>query len=47
MPIQTGDVPTTWADTSALEKLTGFRPNTDISIGISNFVEWYKEYYKT
>ena len=46
MPMQAGDVPATWADTSALEDLTGFRPNTDVLDGVENFVGWYREYYK-
>src|SRR5690606_26110804 len=35
MPMQTGDVPATWADASLLEKLTGFRPNTPVREGVS------------
>ena len=46
MPIQPGDVPVTLADTSLLKKLTGFKPKTNISIGVSNFVKWYREYYQ-
>lgn len=45
MPMQAGDVPTTWADTALLEKLTGYKPTTDISTGVQNFVHWYREYY--
>ncbi len=45
MPMQAGDVPTTWADTTLLESLTGFKPTTDISTGVQNFVDWYREYY--
>ena len=45
MPMQAGDVPATWADTQLLESLTGYKPKTDISSGISNFVSWYRDYY--
>ena len=45
-PMQAGDVPTTWADTSLLERLTGYRPRTKILDGVQNFVEWYRLYYK-
>lgn len=46
LPIQAGDVPATLADVSLLKALTGYSPNTDIEIGISQFVGWYKEYYQ-
>jgi UDP-glucuronate 4-epimerase len=45
MPMQPGDVPATWADTSLLEGLTGYRPSTDITIGVQNFISWYRKYY--
>ena len=45
IPMQPGDVPATWADTSLLEGLTGYNPSTDISIGVKSFVDWYREYY--
>jgi UDP-glucuronate 4-epimerase len=45
-PIQPGDVPSTHADTSALRALTGFAPKTPLRNGISNFVRWYREYYR-
>jgi UDP-glucuronate 4-epimerase len=45
MPIQKGDVPATWADSSLLQNLTDFCPNTNFKDGISKFVSWYKEYY--
>lgn len=45
MPMQTGDVPATWADTSLLQKLTGYRPQTDFRTGVARFVQWYREYY--
>ena len=46
IPMQAGDVPATWADTSLLEKLTGYKPNTDLLTGVQNFVSWYRRYYK-
>lgn len=46
MPMQEGDVPATWADTSLLHKLTGYQPQTTIEKGIKDFVEWYKDIYK-
>lgn len=45
VPMQKGDVPVTYADTSALEKVTGFKPNTPLRTGLRKFVEWYKEFY--
>ncbi len=46
VPMQPGDVPVTYADTSALEEDTGFKPNTPLREGLRRFAEWYKEYYK-
>ncbi|NIJ36403.1 UDP-glucuronate 4-epimerase [Sphingopyxis panaciterrae] len=45
LPMQKGDVPATWADSSLLERLTGFRPNTSIMDGIAEFVAWHRGYY--
>ena len=45
MPIQAGDVPATWADTSLLELLTGYKPNTNLMTGVQKFVAWYRNYY--
>lgn len=45
MPIQPGDVPSTVADIRKLRKL-GWKPTTRIDVGIKNFVEWYKQYFK-
>ncbi len=45
MPIQKGDVPATWADTSLLKKLTDFSPKTNFKDGIDQFIKWYREYY--
>ncbi len=46
MPMQPGDVVSTWADTSALEKVTGYSPGTPLKDGVKKFVNWYKEFYK-
>ncbi len=46
MPIQPGDVPQTSSDTSALEKWINFKPYTPIKVGISKFIDWYREFYK-
>ena len=45
MPMQAGDVPATWADTTLLENLTGYKPNTDLVTGVQEFVTWYRNYY--
>lgn len=44
--MQPGDVPITYADTSALEKDFGFKPSTSLRDGLRQFAEWYKSYYK-
>ena len=46
VPMQPGDVPVTYADTSALEHDTGFKPNTSLQTGLRRFAEWYKAFYK-
>ena len=46
VPMQPGDVPTTYADVSALERDFGFKPKTGLREGLRRFAEWYKEYYK-
>lgn len=46
VPMQPGDVPVTCADTGALERDYGFKPNTDLRDGLRKFAEWYKEFYK-
>ena len=43
--MQPGDVPITYADTSALEKDYGFKPSTSLRDGLRKFAEWYKEFY--
>ena len=45
VPMQPGDVPITFADTSALEADFGFKPNTSLRDGLRKFAEWYKEFY--
>ena len=45
VPMQPGDVPVTYADTSALERDFGFKPSTSLRDGLRKFAEWYKEYY--
>ena len=45
VPMQPGDVPVTYADTSALERDFGFKPSTPLREGLRKFVEWYKEFY--
>ncbi|MGF1547568.1 MAG: NAD-dependent epimerase [Thiotrichales bacterium] len=46
LPLQPGDVPDTWADTTDLERDVGYRPNTPVEEGVRRFVEWYREYYR-
>ena len=46
VPMQRGDVPVTFADTSALERDFGFKPHTSLREGLRKFAEWYKEYYQ-
>lgn len=46
MPMQKGDVPATWADTTLLQNLTGYKPKTDIQAGMAEFVAWYRDYYE-
>lgn len=45
VPMQPGDVPITYADTTPLEKDFGFRPSTPLREGLRKFAEWYKEFY--
>ncbi|GAB6091117.1 NAD-dependent epimerase [Spirochaeta dissipatitropha] len=45
LPLQPGDVPATWADTTDLERDMGYKPSTPIQKGVSNFVEWYRDFY--
>jgi UDP-glucuronate 4-epimerase len=43
LPMQTGDVPATWADCSLLQRLTGYRPQTPFKKGVAAFVQWYRD----
>lgn len=45
VPMQPGDVPITYADTSALERDFGFKPSTSLRDGLRKFAEWYREFY--
>lgn len=46
VPMQPGDVPITYADTTALEQDFGYKPTTDLRTGIRAFAKWYKKYYE-
>ena len=46
MPMQPGDVHKTFADVNELKKNTGYQPSTSIETGVSNFIDWYVDYYK-
>lgn len=46
MPMQSGDVPATSADTSELEKWVGFKPNTSVANGVKLFADWYLAFYR-
>lgn len=46
VPMQPGDVPVTYADTSALERDLGYKPSTPLREGLRRFAAWYKEYYQ-
>ena len=46
VPMQPGDVPVTYADTSALERDFGYKPTTSLRDGLRKFAEWYAEFYK-
>ena len=46
VPMQKGDVPVTFADTSALERDFGFKPSTSLRDGLRAFAEWFKKFYK-
>ena len=45
VPMQPGDVPITYADTSELEADFGFKPSTDLQTGLRRFAEWYRDFY--
>lgn len=46
MPMQTGDVPATWADANLLKSLTNYQPQTNFRDGVAAFVRWYRDYYQ-
>ncbi|WP_221932150.1 GDP-mannose 4,6-dehydratase [Ectopseudomonas mendocina] len=46
MDMQAGDVPATWADAGLLQRLTGYRPQTDFKDGVERFVSWYRDFYR-
>ena len=46
LPMQLGDLQDTWADVSALARDVGYRPGTELEVGVKRFVDWYLEYYR-
>ena len=46
LPLQTGDVPETFADVDDLVEQFHYKPATTVEDGISSFVSWYKDYFK-
>ena len=46
LPLQPGDVPDTEADVSELIAATGYRPQVGVELGVANFVDWYRSYYR-
>ncbi|MEM7401405.1 MAG: NAD-dependent epimerase [Pseudomonadota bacterium] len=46
LPLQPGDVPDTYADVDALVQDVDYKPNTSVEVGIRNFVDWYRDFYK-
>ena len=46
LPMQPGDVPSTWADVTDLSEQLNYKPDTSVQTGIKNFITWYKEFYK-
>ncbi len=45
LPMQPGDVPATWADTTLLRRLTGYTPQTQVQDGVAAYVDWFRSYY--
>lgn len=45
LPLQPGDVPATYADSTELERAVDYRPATPVKEGVASFVTWYREYY--
>ncbi len=46
LPLQAGDVPDTFADSSALEKSVGYKPSVSVEDGVKQFVDWYRDFYQ-
>jgi UDP-glucuronate 4-epimerase len=46
LPMQPGDVSSTFADVTDLVNDTGYKPSTSVEEGVKKFIQWYKEYYK-
>ena len=46
VPMQPGDVPVTYADTTPLKRDYGYKPSTELRTGLRNFARWYKDFYK-
>ena len=46
MPLQTGDVPETFSDTSKLEHSYGYKPKIEVEKGVIKFLDWYNEFYQ-
>ena len=45
MDMQKGDVPATWANADLLQRLTGYKPQTDFRDGVGRFIDWFRDYY--
>ena len=46
LPMQPGDVPINYADVNDLMQDVDFKPNTPIEVGVKQFIDWYRDYYK-
>ncbi|MGO3383698.1 MAG: NAD-dependent epimerase [Acinetobacter guillouiae] len=46
LPLQPGDVPDTFADSSALEQMVGYKPSVSVEDGVKQFVDWYRDFYQ-
>lgn len=46
LPLQPGDVPDTFADSSALEQMVGYKPSVSVDDGVKQFVDWYRDFYQ-
>lgn len=46
LPLQPGDVPESFADATELYRATSYKPTTNVAVGVSNFVKWYRDYYE-